>query len=466
MFVLVPLGSDHTVRRWPWFTIAVIAICLLVQIHEQIVEPSEARLEAAAEQVYDVSQEIMARADQLPATERAQWLAGFDTGSVAPADQALYDQLHDAADGMKRLTAKTFVTQWAYHPGQSSWLNMLLCAFVHGGWLHLIGNMLFLWLVGCNLEDRWGHVPFALLYLAGAFASVAAYSFHHTVTPMGLVGASGAIAAAMGAFAVTHAHSSIRIAYLIWVMRIRSGTFWVRALYALPIWFMLQLWLAFRESDTTPVAYSAHVGGFVFGALVAGALKLSGLEGQYLIPAGNKGLDWEEDREFLEANQLIIAKRFADARPLLLNVLVRKPDHAAAREASIRLAAALGDRAALEPVLAGELERLSRDRRYADVHELFVLTDQALPGFPLPDRALAHVIRAACEHKDIACVEHAMRRLVKEHRDSPLIPKALYETAQAQAAAGMSDSARQTLRDLVTRYPMDPVADLAKRNLA
>jgi len=59
-----------------------------------------------------------------------------------------------------------------------------------------------------------------------------------------------------------------------------------------------------------------------------------------------------------------------------------------------------------------------------------------------------------------------MRRLVTEHRDSPLIPKALYETAQAQAAAGFKDSAQQTLGDLIARYPMDPVTELAKRNLA
>jgi TolA-binding protein len=75
------------------------------------------------------------------------------------------------------------------------------------------------------------------------------------------------------------------------------------------------------------------------------------------------------------------------------------------------------------------------------------------------------VIHAACEQRDIDVVEHAMRRLVKEHRESALIPKALYETAQAQATAGRPESAQQTLRDLVARYPMDPVAELARREI-
>ena len=445
MFVLVPLGSDQSVRRWPWFTIAVIAICLVVQIHDQMVAPSEADLEAATEHLADVGRAA--------------------SQATSPDDPARVD-LQAAADQLRDLTKETFAAQWAYHPGKSSLLDALLCAFVHAGWLHLIGNMLFLWLVGCNLEDRWGHLPFALLYLAGAVASVAAYSLAHPSSPMGLVGASGAIAAGMGAFAVTHYHAEIRMAYFIASTRVRSGTFWVRALYALPIWFGLQLWLASREDDITPVAYTAHVGGFLFGAAVAAALRLSGVEAKHLIPAANKGLEWEEDPEFLEAHQLIAAQRHRDALPLLRSVLAKNPQHAPARAASVRVAAALGDRATLEPALAGEIDRLARDRRHADVHELYALAEQGGADVPLSDRALAQVIHAAAEQRDVDLVERAMRRLVIEHRDSPVIPKALYQTAQAQAAAGRKDAAQRTLNDLVARYPMDPVTELARRNLA
>lgn len=465
MFVLVPLGSDQTVRRWPWFTIAVIVICILVQIHEQAVAPPDAEVEAAAERLLDATNAVVERTHDMPEAERAAWMHEFDAGNVGSEDEPLYADFHNAVEHLQQLTSKTFVAQWAYHPGHSSPLNVLLCAFVHAGWLHLIGNMLFLWLIGCNLEDRWRHIPFALLYLSGAAVAVAAYASQHPTTPMGLVGASGAIAAGMGAFAVTHHDASIRIFYFIAGTRVRTGTFWIRALYALPIWFALQVWLASRESDVTPVAYSAHVGGFMFGAIVAAALRYSGLEAKYLLPHANKDLEWHEDPEFLEAHQLMAAQRHREAQPLIKNVLARNAAHAGAREATVRIAAALGDRTTLQSALAAEIDRLSRERRHADIHELFVNTENALPDFPLPDRALAQVIHAACEQRDIDAVEHAMRRLVKEHRESPLIPKALYETAQAQAAAGFRDSAQKTLGDLIARYPMDPVADLARREI-
>jgi membrane associated rhomboid family serine protease len=461
MFVLVPLGSDQSVRRYPWFTIAVIVACLLVQIHEQMVEPSEGVRDAATEHLLSVTQEVMNRASTQP--DRAAWMRDFEQGQVSPDDEALYAEYHAAVGQMQTLVGRSYVAQWAYHPGKSSLANALLSAFVHAGWLHLIGNMLFLWLIGCNLEDRWGHLPFAALYIAGAFAAVAAYSFVHPHTPLGLVGASGAIAAGMGAFAVTHGGASIRMAYFIASTRIRSGTFWIRALYALPIWFLLQLWLASRESDITPIAYSAHVGGFLFGAAVAGLLRLSGLEARYLIPAANKNMEWTEDPEFLEAHQLLVAQRFADAHPHLASVLARNPDHAGAREAQLRVAAALGDRTLLDASLAPELDRLSRDRRFADVHELYTLAEKH--AVPLTDRALAHALHAAADQRDVEGVERTMRRLVVEHRDSPLIPKALYETAQAQAAAGRRDAAQKTLSDLVARYPMDPIAEEAKRRL-
>jgi membrane associated rhomboid family serine protease len=462
MFVLVPLGSDQSVRRYPWFTIGVIVLCLLVQIHEQMVAPSPAVRDAATDQLIAVTQEVMTRAQEQP--DRATWMRDFEQGHVAGEDEALYLDYKAAIEQMQKLVGKTFVAQWAYHPGHSSLINALLSAFVHAGWLHLIGNMLFLWLIGCNLEDRWGHLPFAALYLTGAFVAAFAYSLAHPHTPLGVVGASGAIAAGMGAFAVTHYDASIRMAYFIASTRIRSGTFWIRALYALPIWFALQLWLASRESDVTPVAYSAHVGGYLFGAAVAGILKLTGIEARHLIPAANKGMEWSEDPEYLEAHQFLAAQRYPEARTRIANVLARNPEHAAAREAQIRIAAALGDRTILDTALAPEIDRLSRDRRHADIHDLYTLAEKH--AVPLTDRALAQVLKSAADQRDVDCVERTMRRLVVEHRDSPVIPKALFETAQAQAAAGRTDASHKTLSDLVARYPMDPIADEAKRQIA
>lgn len=435
MFVLVPLGSDQSVRRLPWFTIGVVAICFLVQIHESMVAPSAFDVQAAAERA-----QIECR--QSP------------------------DSCPDVLQRLDQMDRATFVHQYAFHPAHPSLVDALTSAFIHGGWLHLIGNMLFLWLIGCNLEDRWGHVPFAVLYLAGALAAAFAFSLAHPNSEQALVGASGAIAAGMGAFAITHHGANIRIGYLTFGMRLRVGSFWTPAWVAFPVWFVLQLAFALQEGDFTSVGYSAHVGGFVFGLAAAFALRVTGIERRYLIPAANKGVEWEEDPEYLEANQFLLAGRYTDARRLIRNVLAKTPAHAAAREADLKIAAALGERAVVEPALVGELDRLSRARRFVDIHELYGLVEQRLAELPLTDRALAQVIQAAADQKDVDAVERAMRRLVVDHRDSALVPKALWDTAQAQLAARRSAQGRRTLEDLIARYPMDPIADEAKRHLA
>lgn len=434
MFLLVPLGSDQSVRRLPWFTIVVCIACFLVQVHETVVEPSAFEVQEAAQKAA-----VQCRAEP----QRCE------------AITAQLDQL-DAA---------TFAHQYAFVPAHASPISALTSSFIHGGWLHLIGNLLFLWLIGCNLEDRWGHLPFALLYCAGAIVAAYAFAHAHPNSSEPLVGASGAIAAGMGAFAVTHYGASIRIGYVAFGMRWRVGAFWVPAWVAFPAWFVLQLAFALQEGDFTPIGYSAHVGGFAFGLGAAALLRFTGLEKRYLIPRGNRGVEWTEDPAYLDAVEQLRGGRYPEARKLVREVLANNPEHAGAREAELKIAAALGERTTVEPALVAELDRLSRARRFADVHELSTLVERGCADVPLTDRALAQVIHAAADQQDVDLVERAMRRLVKEHRDSPLIPKALYETAGAQRTAGRTAEANRTLEDLVARYPMDPIAEQAKREL-
>ena len=149
-------------------------------------------------------------------------------------------------------------------------LTLLTSAFVHGGWLHLIGNMLFLLLAGSPIEDRWGRPAFIAFYLAGAVVSALVVDALHTGDPILLVGASGAIAAVMGAFLLCFARAKIRLWY--WMVR-ASGTFELAAYYALPLWLIDQVLMGQLESGGG-VAYNAHIGGFVFGVVVAGVVTL------------------------------------------------------------------------------------------------------------------------------------------------------------------------------------------------
>lgn len=188
--------------------------------------------------------------------------------------------------------ASFFIDVWGplgFVPADGIGLTVVLYAYAHGGLVHLLGNMVFLWCMGVNLETRWGTPTYAVVYLVGAAVSGLAYGSLHAGSTIPLVGASGAIAALMGAFLVSLFKTRIKFWYLIWYLfRVSTGTFKVPAYVVLPLWFASDLLGAYVEArgSGAGVAYSAHVGGFVFGFAVAAALKLSGYERKLLESTG------------------------------------------------------------------------------------------------------------------------------------------------------------------------------------
>jgi membrane associated rhomboid family serine protease len=157
-------------------------------------------------------------------------------------------------------------------------LGILTSVFLHGGWLHLIGNMLFLWIFGNNIEDRLGRLPFLAFYLAGGIAAALVQVAIDPASTIPLIGASGAIAATLGSYFVFYPRA--RITSLVFL-----GFFYqvlnVPAIVVLGYWFILQLIDGFASlgADTAQggVAFFAHIGGFVAGLLVAVALRAAGV---------------------------------------------------------------------------------------------------------------------------------------------------------------------------------------------
>ncbi len=147
----------------------------------------------------------------------------------------------------------------------SPYITAFTSMFMHGGWLHLIGNMLFMWIYGNNVEDYLGHLKFLLFYLLAGLAAVALYTAFAPNSEVPLVGASGAIAGLMGAYMVLHPRA--RITVLIVFFFIQFVT--LPAKVVLGIWFALQLFMSISGGlsgfSGGGVAWMAHVGGFVFG---------------------------------------------------------------------------------------------------------------------------------------------------------------------------------------------------------
>jgi membrane associated rhomboid family serine protease len=147
----------------------------------------------------------------------------------------------------------------------------LLSMFLHGGWAHLLGNMLFLWVFGDNIEDGLGHLRFLVFYLLAGYAATFAHAFFNPESTLPAIGASGAISGVLGAYLFLHPKARIVTVVILFIfIRFIQVPAWIY----LPIWFVLQLLpgLASLGAPTAAaqggVAWFAHIGGFVAGPLL------------------------------------------------------------------------------------------------------------------------------------------------------------------------------------------------------
>jgi len=153
------------------------------------------------------------------------------------------------------------------------WLTLLTCTFLHGGWMHFLGNMWFLYIFGDNVEDRFGHLGYLLFYLGCGVAASAAHLVVNANNTTPTIGASGAIAGVMGAYLLLYPRARVLtlvpIFIFIHIMMLPAPVFLV-------IWFFIQFYhgtAAITSMQSTGVAWWAHIGGFIVGFLVAWQLR-------------------------------------------------------------------------------------------------------------------------------------------------------------------------------------------------
>ena len=152
-----------------------------------------------------------------------------------------------------------------------AWLTIFSSMFLHGGWMHLIGNMLYLWVFGNNVEDAMGHKRFILFYLSCGLLAALTQAVLNPTSEIPMIGASGAISGVLGAYVLLHPHARILVVIPIGIL---IYTPWIAAYWVLGFWFVLQLINSLiSASDTGGVAYGAHLGGFVAGMLLIPLFK-------------------------------------------------------------------------------------------------------------------------------------------------------------------------------------------------
>jgi membrane associated rhomboid family serine protease len=237
---VLPLGDENPVSRTPVVTYVIIAACLLAYFlwqptpFSETIDDVEFNLEYAA-----IPCEVL---EHRPLT-RAEVGATFNLGE-------------DDACNIDRGQTRPF------DPGKNVWLAIVTSMFLHGSLLHLGGNMLFLWIFGNNVEDRLGRLGYAAFYLVGGVVATLTHVVVSRDSTVPSIGASGAIAAVMGAYLVWFPNARVRTIVIFLFVS-------VPAKVVLGVWFVLQ----FFTDPNERVAWAAHVGGFVFGVLVALLLR-------------------------------------------------------------------------------------------------------------------------------------------------------------------------------------------------
>ncbi|MGE5206189.1 MAG: rhomboid family intramembrane serine protease [Chlamydiota bacterium] len=342
--MLLPIKHENMeARRWPVVTLALIAINVLVFLG------TYSTIEAQAPQLGKTRAHILLLAathPELTLTPETQRLVASFQKQHPSAWKQIQNPSHEVIDSwdakmrmkddpadlqaeMDKLTAQyaalsasSLTAQYAFIPAHPRAITYFTANFLHGGWLHLIGNMWFLWLAGFVLEDVWGRPLYTVFYLV---AGAAALQFHAWTNPGSLVptlGASGAVAALMGAFLVRFPKMKIRMA---WLMSFRIYRFNAPAYTLLPLWLLLEVFYGALFGGASGVAHWAHVGGFAFGAVAALGLRYSGLE-QKANAAVESKLSWTTDPQIDQAHDLIEQGQFDAAGEVLKQHLAAKAD--------------------------------------------------------------------------------------------------------------------------------------------
>jgi len=223
---MIPLHDDNPTRLFPYITIAIIVVCSIAFFWQLSLDPR-------AQQIVTVSLGV------IPAT-----LIG---GQRLPPELSVLPPF----------------------------LTVFTSMFLHGGWLHILGNMLYLWIFGNNVEDAMGHRRFIIFYFLCGIAAAMTQSLLNPDSTVPMIGASGAIAGVLGAYLLLHPRARVLVVLPIWII---FYTVRLPALVVLGFWFAMQaISTILSSSESSGVAWGAHVGGFVAGVVLIPLFKQKGV---------------------------------------------------------------------------------------------------------------------------------------------------------------------------------------------
>jgi membrane associated rhomboid family serine protease len=352
------------------------------------------------------------------------------------------------------LDVAVFVVMWAagtdpgqlgYRPDSPTLVSILTSLVVHGGILHLFGNLVFFYLCGPFIEDAYGRLLFAGLYLSSGLVSAGVHILQNRGSDVPTIGASGAIAGIMGAFLVRYGARRIQFLWMpffpfTWLAR----QFSVRAFLYLPFWFATQVLLA-AVAPAGGVAVWAHIGGFVFGAAVALVIDASGFERRVLHPRIEAKIGFSGGEELTRAIEEGQSGRFDEALRRTERILAGDPSHVDARRYAYEIAREAGrhDAAGRHALRLLEAYRASAEDALARELADEIRSDSERAALPAALLLRAGEILARDGGRDHALAVY--ERLVSQHPADAAALKALLSVSDLRRSRGDAAGAAEAL---------------------
>ncbi len=344
--MLIPLRHENMQgRRWPVITIGIIALNVVIflgthwTMDREAPELGETKVHILLLAAAHPDLKIQGKAqDFLTAVQThnpSLWKEvqnpnrdvhdAWDAQMRMQADEhpeAMQEEMDSLSKRYEELDSVSLISKYAFVPAHQTALGLIAANFLHGGWLHLIGNMWFLWLAGAVLEDTWGRLIYPAFYMLAGILALQVHAMVNAGSMTPTIGASGAIAGLMGAFLVRFPTTKIEMG---WLLMYRFYRFKMAAYWLLPLWLLTEIFYGSVFGQTSGVAHWAHIGGFIFGAAIALGVQKSGLE-----KMAEKGIQdkiaWVSHPLLAEASEQMEKGQLDPAASNLQKLLQEKPD--------------------------------------------------------------------------------------------------------------------------------------------
>lgn len=368
--LLIPIGLDeHKVQRVPWVTYVLIALNSLIFLYtflnapdqKDLEKPLTTMIEYYAMHPYLRFPEELKKIFSAEQLKELESLKGEEEPDLSAAELSEEQtELDQKAEMVLEVLHRSATFQYGHRPANPVWWSYFTSIFLHADLLHLLGNMLFLYLAGCSLEDVWGKPLYLSFYLSGGIVATLFHDLKYADSMVPLIGASGAIAALMGAFLVRFYKTNIRFFYLlgIWIRGKFSAPAWV----VLPVWLVLQLIMDKAAGGEAGVAFVAHIGGFLFGGVFGILLNMTRFEEHFVAPYIEGKVSIPQSSDFMKALDCVQKMDYVQAKTLLTKTIQQEPDHLEAYVELRRLGETTGNEALQVQATAGLLEMLVRKK--------------------------------------------------------------------------------------------------------